>query len=130
MAQVKISTTREEITKIIATDSPQLLVAQAEHIGEQLARPLSKSQIRNIFGRVRQIQLNWREEGDRARAYRDLQLLRPKMAYQAARERDVRPLAGVLDHAIQEVGDSRVRFQRFVDFFEAILAYHTKYGGQ
>ncbi len=130
MARVNIRTTEKEIVKIIATDSPKLLVEQAEHIGQELARPLSKSQIRNIFGRVRQIQFNWREEKDQAEAYRDLQLLRPKMAYQAARESAVKPLVKVLDRAIEEVGDSRERFQRFVDFFEAILAYHTKYGGR
>jgi CRISPR-associated protein Csm2 len=130
MAQVNVRTTNEQIAKIISTDSPKLLVEQAEHIGQELAHSLSKNQIRNIFGQVRQIQFNWREEADQARAYRDLQLLRPKMAYQAARERDVKPLVQVLDKAIQEVEDSRDRFQRFVDFFEAILAYHTKYGGR
>jgi CRISPR-associated protein Csm2 len=130
MARVNISTTEKEIVRIVATDSPKLLVEQAEHIGQELARPLSKNQIRNIFGRVRQIQFNWREEADQAQAYRDLQLLRPKMAYQAARESDVKPLVKILDRAIEEVGDNRERFQRFVDFFEAILAYHTKYGGR
>jgi CRISPR-associated protein Csm2 len=130
MARVNIRTTGEQIAEIISTDSPKLLVEQAEHIGEQLAHSLSKNQIRNIFGRVRQIQFNWREEEDRARAYRDLQLLRPKMAYQATRESDVKPLAAVLDKAIREVEDSPDKFQRFVDFFEAILAYHTTYGGR
>ena len=61
---------------------------------------------------------------------RELLLLKPKLAYQAAREPKVKPLADVLDVAIDQVEGQRERFQRLVELFEAILAYHTKYGGK
>ena len=61
---------------------------------------------------------------------RELLLLKPKLAYQAAREEKVKPLADVLEVAIDQVDGRRERFQRFVELFEAILAYHTTYGGK
>ncbi len=48
----------------------------------------------------------------------------------STRKSEVKPLADVLDAAIDHVGDQRERFQRLVELFEAILAYHTKYGGK
>ena len=96
--------------------------------------------IRAFFGTVREIEMSWPsadEQGPAAqsrarRCYRDLVLLKPKLAYQARRGQGpgVQNLKRVLDPAIDRVGDDRDRFQNFVDFFEAILAYHRAYGGQ
>ncbi len=127
---VRLSITDDQIRTIITQDQPKLLVDQAEQIGRALSRTLTKSQIRNIFGTVRQIQMNWTEEAQKAASYPQLLMLNPKINYQAARTREVKPLADVLDKAIDYVEDSRVRFGRFVDFFEAILAYHTAEGGK
>jgi len=125
---------KDKVIKIITQDDPQLLVSEADQAGEQLAgEKLTKNQIRNIFGTVRQIQLNWplsMSVTDEKARVRELLLLKPKLAYQAARERKVKPLADVLDVAIDQVQGQRVRFQRLVELFEAILAYHTKYGGK
>ena len=127
---VRLSITDDQIRTIITQDQPKLLVDQAEQIGRALSGTLTKSQIRNIFGTVRQIQMNWTGEAQKATSYRQLLMLKPKINYQAARTREVKPLADVLDKAIDYVEDSRVRFGRFVDFFEAILAYHTAEGGK
>ncbi|MGD2206717.1 MAG: type III-A CRISPR-associated protein Csm2 [Anaerolineae bacterium] len=125
---------RDKVIAIISGDEPQLLVEEAERAGEQLARKkLTKNQIRNIFGTVRQIQMSWppsiNPEEEKAQV-RELLLLKPKLAYQAARQEQVKPLADVLEAAIDQVDGKRDRFQRFVELFEAILAYHTKYGGK
>ena len=125
----------KEVVTIITDDNPVLLVKQAEEAGRLLAdQGLTKNQVRAIFGAVRQIQMSWPEslKGEAARPQvRQLLLLKPKLAYQAARQKQqVQPLADVLSLAIDHVGDSRERFQRFVQLFEAILAYHTKYGGK
>lgn len=124
----------DQLRAIIQTDDTQSLVQWAESLGEGLARQLSTSQIRGVFGTVRQIEMNWREEAGEERnrrAWRDLLLLKPKLAYQAKKERGrgVQVLAGVLVPAIDAVQNDRANFQRFVDFFEAILAYHKAYGG-
>jgi CRISPR-associated protein Csm2 len=125
---------RDKVIAIIRGDEPKMLVEEAEEAGKALAQQrLTKNQIRNIFGTVRQIQSSWPHaisaEDEKTRV-RELLLLKPKLAYQAAREEKVRPLADVLDVAIDQVEGKRERFQRFVELFEAILAYHTSYGGK
>ena len=127
-----------DLQSIIVKGDARVTVEQAKELGDALARQLSTNQIRNIFGTVRRIQMNWPEEpgtdADRQRALRaqrELLLLKPKMAYQAKRERGrgVGILTDVLSEAIDLVGNDRQRFQYFVDFFEAILAYHKAAGG-
>ncbi|GAB4532377.1 MAG: type III-A CRISPR-associated protein Csm2 [Anaerolineae bacterium] len=124
----------EDLGKIIQDGDARLLVERAEEVGSALARQLTTSQIRNIFGTVRQIEMRWSPqatEADRNWAARQILLLKPKLAYQARKERGrgVDQLADILVPAIDMIGDDRERFQRFVDFFEAILAYHTASGG-
>lgn len=120
-----------------------LLVEDADKIG-RVIEPVSTSQIRNVFGPVRQIELAWPmvdENDDEQRkkaqdAYRQVVLLRPKLSYLAARNPELKPLEQIMDRAIEEimkapnVVERRIRFQHFVEFFEAILAYHKKYGGK
>jgi CRISPR-associated protein Csm2 len=64
---------------------------------------------------------------------RRLNMLKPKLFYQAKRNPDVEPLRAVLVEAIDEVAgkptDRRQRFERFMELFEAILAYHRFHGG-
>ncbi len=137
----------EELRQIIVEGDPVRLVEVAERVGRELAQPegkrahpdaLATSQIRSIFGKVRELDMQLRAaaaaEHDQLDdgIYRELHLLRPKLAYQAERApgNGVRHLQQVLEPAIRLVERSRARFQRFVDFFEAILAYHKAYGGQ
>ena len=121
-----------------APDATKVLVKEAEALGKQLTRResrLTTSQIRALFGEVRQIeaQLSAGDVGGQQRALRKLLLLKPKMAYRAKREgKGVAELANVLDPAIDLVVggvDPRENFRRFVDFFEAVLAYHKAAGG-
>ena len=129
----------EDYAAIIERGDAQKLVAHAEAIGKYLAQvKLPSSQIRGIFGTVRRIEMNWEEgmpQEKRLWAQRELLLLKPKLAYQAARQRKqsggpgMELLKDVLSDAIERVGKDRERFQHFVDFFEAILAYHRAYGG-
>ena len=127
------------VQKIIRTNDAATLVKEARRFGSELARakpPLTKAQIRSIFGTVRQIEASWQSVDDSALSLRQLLLLQPKLAYQAARSRPVGPLRDVLNPAIETVAEAKepteqqVRFGRFVDLFEAILAYHTEAGGR
>jgi len=126
-------------TIITDPNGAETLVREADKLGKELAKQrLATTQIRALFGEVRQIEAQW-QMGDKQRkkAERRLILLKPKMAYRAKRERGrgVRELVNVLDPAIDLVIDEKdpqkkqEHFQRFVDFFEAILAYHKAYGG-
>jgi CRISPR type III-A-associated protein Csm2 len=93
----------------------------------------SKSQIRNIFGEVRRIESDWQSSDDESvKTYmRRVLLLKPRMAYQQARERKTESLMKLLTDAIDLVAKGKdgaeksQRFRYFVEFFEAILAYFT-----
>ena len=122
---------------IIVDGDVNRLIQVAEEAGKSLAQQkLSTSQIRNVFGEVRSIEANWKADPDGS--FRKFVLLEPKLAYAAARggrrDNPVEALAVILTPCIQEIRGSQPQnrkehFSRFVDFFEAILAYHKAAGG-
>jgi CRISPR-associated protein Csm2 len=125
--------------EIVTSESPQAakkLVEWSEHLGEFLARRgLTTSQIRKVFGEVRRL---WMEaqKGWTDVLTRKVHLLIPKLEYAARKEVAVKALRAVLVPSIREVleggnhDEIRKRFERFVEFFEAILAYHYAFGGK
>lgn len=126
------------IERIIAQGNPEELVQWADKIGQAIARQVTTNQIRNIYGTARQIQMRWRNDAEAPAAYRDAVLLRPKLGYFAKREqrgRGMEDLARVLSPALEEMSrgkdlaERQKRFDHFMDFFEAIVAYHKAYGG-
>ena len=126
-------------TIIADANGAQTLVRCADQLGRSLKENgLTTSQIRALFGEVRQIEGQWSiDDASRDKARRRLILFKPKMAYRARKEhgRAVQELVGVLDPALQEVVQEKdvkkqdENFKRFVEFFEAILAFHKAYGG-
>ncbi len=118
------------LARIIVEGDAEALVKRAEELGRGLAQPLSTSQIRSLFTEVRQIEAQWRHSPERAS--RRLTLLKPKMAYRARKEtgQGVQALVDVLTPCVDLVQGDAARFTRFVEFFEAILAYHKAYGGR
>ena len=126
-------------TIITDPNGAETLVKEADKLGKELAKNrLTTNQIRALFGEVRQIEAQWQMgNAQRQKAERRLILLKPKMAYRAKRERGrcVKELVAVLDPAIDLViktkdeKEKHENFQRFVEFFEAILAYHKAHGG-
>jgi len=126
----------QDISKIIADGDAEVLVAQSKAFGKATrVAGLTKSQIRGIFGTVRQIDAAW-DKTDPRQNLRKVLLLKPRLAYQAAREHKVKPLTKVLTDAIEVVAkgqdavEQKQRFGYFVNLFEAILAYHTAAGGR
>jgi len=109
-------------------NAAELLVKWSDRLGAIFEeKGLSSSQIRNIFGEVRNIeQMGFDDEKNRARFLR----LIPKLEYTAAREKKATDLKNVLVKGVHFVEGSKENFQRFVEFFEAILAYHKAYGGR
>lgn len=128
--------------KTIITDEQgaQTLVTEAEILGEKFKdKGMTTSQIRAIFNEVRQIEGMWQiDDQSREKALRRFILLKPKMAYRARKERGnaVDALVKVLDPAANLVIEEKNKkkqdgnFVRFVEFFEAILAYHKAAGGK
>jgi CRISPR-associated protein Csm2 len=95
---------------------------------------LTRSQLRNIFTEVRKIEALWASKPDEA--LRRLNILKPKLYYAAARSTPVTRLRDVLTPAIDQVNaaqddvEQEKRFRRFIQLFEAILAYHRSEGGR
>ncbi len=121
-----------QLKAIIEQGDARELVKSAETVGSALAASrLTTSQIRGIFATVRQIQMKWPPGEPCAKEpMRQLLLLKPKLAYQARRSgQGVENLKQVLVPAIDMVAN-REQFGRFVDYFEAILAYHRAAGGE
>ncbi|RCK74887.1 MAG: CRISPR-associated protein, Csm2 family [Anaerolineae bacterium] len=134
-----------EIQTILTQDpTGEKLVDFAKRTAEQLVKnQLTRGQVRNIFTEVRKIEALWEAEGvkksserDYSRALRRLVMLKPKMDYQTARIPQVQRLKEVLSEAIDEVvkgqtpEEQNERFKRFMNLFEAILAYHRAEGGR
>jgi CRISPR-associated protein Csm2 len=135
--------------QVITSDSPQAakdLVEWAEHLGKFLAgadtdgegerrSKLTTSQIRKVFGEVKRLWMD-AQKGWTDAMTRKVHLLIPKLEYAARKEIAVKALRAVLVPAIRKVLEAqthdelRKRFGRFVDFFEAILAYHQAAGGK
>ena len=128
-----------ELKAIIQDGDAKTLVESAQIVGKSLAEMrLAASQIRGIFGSVRQIQMKWPPGADPSTekaSIRQLLLLKPKLAYQAKRDSEntrgqaVESLKQVLVPAIDLV-TNREQFTRFAEYFEAILAYHKAEGGK
>ncbi len=101
-------------------------VSFSERLGKYLVeRRMTTSQIRNIFGEIKRIQMKGFDK-DKSAFF----LLRAKMAYATKRgEGDgIKAFKEVFDVAHKSVSDSG-SYQNFVDFFEAVLAYHKAFGG-
>jgi len=104
--------------------SAQEIVRAGKEWGEHLAsQKLKNTQIRGVFGQVRFLELSWPPGQENEVAKGKLVLLKPKLAYQAKRIPELEPLKQILDPGIERVKD-RATFQRFVEFFEAVVAYH------
>jgi CRISPR-associated protein Csm2 len=137
---------RGDLSAIITHDDPERLINTARTLADHLVGVgLTTSQIRNIFTTARQLQTKWlrpreSERGEtlekRRSARRQLVLLKPKLALQGKRIPAVQTLADWLEAAIDDVIAAEnesieyERFARFMEFFEAVLAYHTARGGR
>ena len=135
---------KESLQRIIQQGDAKELVQQAETLGTTFGKkkgrdsPVTTNQIRAIFGTVRQIEMNWpltaseekNSQAKREKAERSLMLLKPKVVYRAARERTdefsqfAQVMTDSIDMVLADGGDTRTRFGYFVDFFEAMMAYH------
>lgn len=116
-----VENVKRDLESILNGDSDKL-VNNAKELGKHLGiKHMTTSQIRNIYSDVKQM-----HEFNESIKY-ELNLLRPKMAYAAKRNPQTKDLQEVLDFAIPKI-DNQKKFEKFKDFFEAIVAYHYKYG--
>lgn len=114
-----------EVKRIVSQGDYEALTRRAEEWGRELhQKGLRMAQIRRIFGEVRRLDMRW-EPGR-------LRMLRPKLAYVAARTgqggEHLRSILGPAIDAVFESGERKEQEQRFrvlSDLFEAVLAHFT-----
>lgn len=126
-----------DIQNWIANSLNEKAILFSEFFGRYVEEAgLTTSQIRNVFGEVKRIQM----KATTTETLDELALLmlQPKLAYAAKRadKEGTRELKDVLTEAIKKVLEEgtdieikKVRFENFSNFFEAILAYHKSSGG-
>lgn len=118
---------------ILSDDTAQQMVQYADSLAKRICGDVSTSQIRNVYGTVKKLEMQ--REFD-SKAYRQLVLLKPKLAYARGRaekkkEDSFKELETALGSAIDAVSiEQPETFKRFCNFFEAILAYHKAHGGR
>ncbi|MTJ49986.1 type III-A CRISPR-associated protein Csm2 [Dolichospermum sp. UHCC 0259] len=118
------------------------LVKQAELLGYHLkAEKLETNQIRKFLDAINQIKYilalddderikNAKTEEEKeklkfSKIETEIVLLKPKLAYAAARQKAVKPLNEVMSFAIDRVKTTQ-DFYRLVQFIESIIAYHKE----
>jgi len=94
---------------------------------------LTTTQLRNFFSEIRRIQANSQKFEDNLT---DIYLLKPKLAYAAARTdskynriHDFAAGLGLMLDAVSQSGKQQ-HFENFTKFVEAVVAYHKFYGGK
>jgi CRISPR-associated protein Csm2 len=111
------------------------LVKDAEQLGGDLKRGrLETNQVRKFLDAVKRIKANLIDETTTDKEQFeiikvDIVLLKPKLAYAAARQKSAEPLQAVLDISIDRV-HNLLDFERLVQFVESIIAYHKAAGGK
>ena len=101
-----------------------------DKLGKDLSRSLSTSQIRNVYGELKRIQMS-----EFSKEKPKFILLKSKIAYATARKSQLWPLKDVFNKAYNCVntGDNiegALHFNNFMLFFESIIAYHKAYDGK
>jgi len=127
----------KEMKNIITMQSDRL-VDIADDIGKKLAQDLKlkMNQIRRFLDALRKVEQDYyqlggsKDQEKRERVRHNLAMLRPKLAYAAGREKQVKPLMKILEPAIQATTqDPDKGFEKLLRFMEAIIAYHRYHGG-
>ncbi|AEH51250.1 type III-A CRISPR-associated protein Csm2 [Pseudothermotoga thermarum] len=79
---------------------------------------VNPTQLRRIFTEVKRLSAN-----DPAYKYK-MKLVRARVAYAAGRFSELKEFAEIVKKAITVAEKNAENFKRFLDFFEAIVAYH------
>ncbi|RMH04023.1 MAG: type III-A CRISPR-associated protein Csm2 [Nitrospirae bacterium] len=119
-----------EKLKDIETLSATTIVEIARRAGERLRfGGLKMNQIRRFLTELREIESMLKHNPEEINLQDRVILLRPKLAYAAGRQREVRPFMEILDPAIKGVS-TRKGFDNLLHVVESIVAYHRYYGGE
>ncbi len=123
----------------ILIGADERMVLFADKAGEYMApkgdrdkQHLSKSQIRNVFGEIKRIQLKGYDTQEGRSSF---MLLKPKVAYAEGRNKTkgLSLFKRIFDDGWDIVTNNNatnIQYGNFCALLEAILAYHKAYGGK
>ena len=105
------------------------LVSRAELQAQKIAKKVKTNQIRRIYGPVIKIQEQL-SAGDN-KWERELSMLKPRVFYASAREKNLKPLQEDIVKFIKVIenfkADKKTAVKNFCAFMEALVAYHKWY---
>lgn len=119
----------------ISIGADEEMVKFAEDVGKYMAplnkydkQALTKSQIRNVFGEIKRINL---KGFDTTEGKSSFMLLKPKVAYAEGRNKTMglSLFKIIFDVSWKYVVDKK-SYQNFCNLIESILAYHKAFGGK
>jgi len=123
--------TVEDILQLDVTELNQI----AEDKGKEFVQKhgIKINQVRNIFGAIVKMRNDY-DNGKKGERYekirRELILLKPKLAYAAAKQQEMEPFKDTFNRLIDLVENSKDQEKAassFFEFFEAVVAYHKFY---
>lgn len=106
------------------------LVEIADKVGEAIAKKVKMNQIRRFLDGARKVEAELKSREKFEEVKDQIVLLRPKLAYAAGRNNDVKELAEILDTAVKSAAQTQENFMKFLRFMESIIAYHRFHGGR
>lgn len=124
----------------MGTITPEAIIAIAERKGKLFnEKRIKTNQIRNFYSEITAMKLIAEQNrDDRGKPQyeavrRNLILLKPKLAYAAGRQPNVREVYTFISEAIQGIdaaddNDKGQAVENFFDLIESVVAYHKFYG--
>jgi len=116
--------------------SPEDINSISEHYGHILAdkrEGIKTNQVRNIFSTVTALRTKLQTDKKWSdKIHNDLILIKPKLAYAAGRQKNVKPLYELLSKGIDatvKANDKEKALKNFIQLVESIVAYHKFHGG-
>ncbi|SHK45469.1 type III-A CRISPR-associated protein Csm2 [Rhodothermus profundi] len=114
----------------LARCKPEEIDRIADQMGKAF-KNIKTAQLRNVFAHINRMRTRWRHDQDFQKLRRDLVMLKPRLAYAAGRQREVREMSEAFRKAINAVLASKdfgEALRNFFDLIEAVVAYHKYYG--
>jgi len=126
--QQPIGPKKDDISRFIQDESAAAdMILSSEIFGRELKNnKVTTTQLRNAYGSMKKLQMVGWSEQTKTRVL----LIKPRLAYAAGRHgQGMEGLSRVIANAIDAIRDEQ-DFQRFCNFFEAIVAYFKAAGGK
>jgi CRISPR-associated protein Csm2 len=120
----------EQLLTFQSSDHVVLLMNWIEAFVKKDCDVITTNQLWNIYKKILDISQDLDREED-SNLNVQIQLLRPKLAYIAARQTKAKELVKFFNEILKKLGEQKEnqvkRFENFKYFFEAVVAYHKFY---